>query len=176
MATFGTSRDGPQENVEDPEEVDFYEPVSREFARAARREQVDEGRMAGSLGKMGGGLGKLEDGCEKLEESFGRIEETIKNLELGIEGMFRNSAAGGSGGGGESPLVSEVIPSVEQEDSSGEIPYEEDDREAVETEIGEAGECSGTDETLIESAAELYRAVRESAPSPEPWAPQIWLE
>lgn len=184
VATFGTSRDGPREKIQNLEEenaagakeVDFNESFSREFARGFGREEVGEKRMAESLKKMNESLDEIEDGCGKLHESLGRVEETIKNnIEPVIEGIFAKSAAA-SCGSGKFPLVSEVTPRAEQEDWSEESLYEEDERQIVEmNRLAEEEECSGTDESLTErdvSAAELHRTVRESAPSPEPWPPQ----
>lgn len=184
MATSGTSRDGPQEKVEDLEEenpaeaneVDFNESLSREFARGLRQEEVDEKRMAESLKKMNESLDGIEDGCRELHESLGRVEETIKNnLEPVIEGIFGKSVAVDCGGG-KTSLVSQVTPRAEQEDSPEESPYEEDDWQVVEmNSIDQEEECNWTDETLNErggSATELHRTARESAPSPEPLPPQ----
>lgn len=183
MATFGTSRDDPQVKVEDPEEEnaaeeedeedDSFESLSREFSRGAWREQVDEERMAESLKKMNENLDEVDDGCEKLYQSLEGFEETTIGLEPRIERMFGKWAAAAGSDRGKTPLVSEVRSLAEHEESLQEPPYEEDDQEVVETEKinEEKEEGSGTDETLNErdvSAAELYRTVRESAPSPEP--------
>lgn len=110
MATFGTSRDGPQVKVDNPEErnmaeekeeeeedVELYESISREFARGAWRERVDEERMAESSRKMDESLDEMEHGCENLDESLERFEETINDLKPVIEWMFGKSTAGGDG-------------------------------------------------------------------------------
>lgn len=172
LAARGTNRDSPQGNKENPEEehvaeveeenLDFCDFVSR----GAKRKREEEERMTEYLKKMNDSLGEIANGCEKAGQSLGRLEEAITGFVPRVERMFWQSATGC--GGGKIPLASVKKPRAEQKDSPKHLWYEEVvGTGSPRNPVGGSGREGALNKGSL-SAAELYRTVRESAPSPEP--------